>query len=74
MAGLQLASEHHSPARGPAEKPAWLYRFVREPGTVQPSVQAPRPLQDACITEGDMVILSVEGVRSITCYMSCHSL
>ena len=61
MAGLRLATEEHRQAVGAAEKPSWDYLFARAPGTVHPSRKAAANLQDACLAQGDMVILSIEG-------------
>ena len=61
MAGLQLVTEHHKQAAGAAEKPSWDYVFARAPSTVHPSRKAAAALQDACLAQGDMVILSIEG-------------
>ena len=61
MAGLRLATEQHRPAAGAADKPSWDYLFARTPGTVHPSQKAAASLQDACLAQGDMVILSIEG-------------
>ena len=66
MAGLQLISEQRAPAAGHADKPAWLYCFRREPGLVQPSAKAAAALQESCLNEGDMVILSIEGLPAGT--------
>ena len=61
MAGLRLATEEHRQAVGAAERPSWDYLFARAPGTVHPSRKAAANLQDACLAQGDMVILSIEG-------------
>ena len=73
VAGLVLTSEQPSPAAGPADKPAWLYRFQRAPGTVQPSARASSTMQDSCLVEGDIVILSVEGSLRIQATLLLHS-
>ena len=74
MAGLQLIEEQHIPAARPADNPAWLYQFRREPGTVKPSTQASAALRGTCLVEGDMVTLSTEGVPlDPPCYLlSCN--
>jgi len=61
VAGLQLTEEQHIPAARPADKPAWLYQFRREPGTVKPSTQASAALRGTCLVDGDMVTLSIAG-------------
>lgn len=68
-----LTSEQPSPAAGPADKPAWLYCFQRALGTVQPSARASSTMQDSCLVEGDMVILSVEGSLRIQATILLHS-
>ena len=61
MAGLRLVTEQHRPAAGSAEKPSWDYLFARASGTAHPAHKAAASLQDACLAQGDMVILSIEG-------------
>ena len=67
MAGLQLVTEHQRPPAGAAEKPSWDYLFARATGTVHPSQKAAAALQDACLAQGDMVILSIEGALQHHC-------
>lgn len=65
VAGLQLTAERAKPPGAPHERRAWLLDFHRRgaaPGSaaMSASTSAPR-LEDSCLNEGDMVIISVEG-------------
>ena len=71
MAGLHLTSEQSASAARPPEKHAWLYCFRRQPGAVQPSSTAGVALRDSCLVEGDMVILSIEGLPTDNRRPSC---
>ena len=67
VAGLQLCTERCQPAETPQGKDAWLYDFAREDASATPSSsstssQSRRSLADCCLNEGDMVLLSIEGV------------
>ncbi|CAL8464813.1 g4348 [Coccomyxa elongata] len=59
VAGLQLTAERAKPPGGPRERGTWLLDFRRSAAT-SASMTAPR-LEDSCLNEGDMVIISVEG-------------
>ena len=69
MAGLQLVSEKQE--RAASDKTAWLYCFRREPGIVQPSSKAAAALRDSCLVDGDMVMLSIEGLPTDVCHHVC---
>lgn len=65
VAGLQLTAERLKPPKGPREMGAWLLNFHRRgaplgSAATSASTSVPR-LEDSCLNEGDMVILSVEG-------------
>ncbi|BDA50404.1 DNA replication ATP-dependent helicase/nuclease DNA2 [Coccomyxa sp. Obi] len=59
VAGLRLTAERAKPPESPRDRGAWLLDFHRR-GATSASTSAPR-LEDSCLNEGDMVILSVEG-------------
>lgn len=65
VAGLQLTAERARPPGGPRERGAWLLDFRRRgarPGSAATSASTSAPrLEDSCLNEGDMVIISVEG-------------
>ena len=74
VAGLQLCAERAHPAENPQGKDAWLYDFARSdiagptPGRGSAaSLQSARSsLAECCLNEGDMVLLSIEGMAT-TC-------